>query len=1233
MFAYGSNPNTFNIREAAAAPYRGLTALIQGKPYLVIDREGDTFVLEGEEGDILKLQHFDWAKGSDDDKLVAASRIAGSPFEAGSVLGDYVVGNLVNRNGQWFVRIGRSEMIFPLEQMIEVLADHKWDTSKFADQWKTAEMGNEIKWIVQPDGNVIFEDPSHPVPNHLALAAQYLGRDYVREFMTKEGDNVLGIMGVINPEGQIDVGGALSSDPSIPMAKGYDPTGSTVGALRTAEAVKKIYEEASKRGIPVSTDYTIPRIQPGEGIRRVVRPIVSSLQGTFYDHITGDEINFHELDHFPKDSTTGQQEYWAIQGDDGNRYYIVDGDVVDEQDNVIGNFDPYAQPDEDRDLDFYPDWIAKVAASFERNLPRLGIHGRTHMAMAAAGLQCDVTYPPGVTMKYPEGFVSHIPSDTANEDQWIVVDHGDMSDVVVRVDTNDDPQAVWRIIEQHGETMRGAKIATEVTEDETKALNCPNCGSHTLRAFDVDGGEAHMKCLTCNNEFKHEVMTNPEASVKEGYGDSSYLNYPEDPQQQAQVRELLTQIAQARQQGNEQLVRQLQQQLEQMFTTNPGQPNFTQGSMEKHSPGKEHMPGVSPKRNRMYEDILGSCQKEHPDYSLERCKELAARTVNKYRAEHGETKSSIDDCGCGNDKNAKVVNGECTRCGNHVSSLELYCPHCGTPTREAKQSSEDGKHTPGTRVQVEHPKFKGQRGTVVEFKGRDKDLDEEKYHVLLDSGEKIDELSEGHFKKIKSARIDNSTIANVDSTANHFIDSMTFEADLSDYQHWNEEAPRVWWEEEGKHPHEPYGDEFEEGVRAEDAAWEELYEAMHELTPDDLHEIIAGTYSGYLPNAEHLDPEGVKDVARNVLQDMGTSGGNYWRDRQLGQGKEYPPEEDPFTEWPGRHPMGSKQADTPKGGWPKAQQPRNPNGLPEAPKFDGNKTKFPYDPPAQDVPYDEPDLSGGDVECPNCGSNAKSLGELNAREYFRCSNGDCQMEFSLPNSDESAQWGVEDPDELFGQDKPGDDHFGAAWTPDGSHLQPGFRGAPQNTGDLGALNSNCPVCGKPAMLNGVCQNCGYSSLPVPTDPTEAQGRMSKIVDSTGNDLKEGHWYIMHSSEYKVPDVIKIIKVENGKIEAHFESDRDGNYPLRLESSETDKYSFDPYEHEKDPENVNIDAITTESGWKVSRRNFSTREQDELINENPDGRARNFDKLDLDGTHYKVKEESYSFIDHDFLWSP
>jgi hypothetical protein len=69
-------------------------------------------------------------------------------------------------------------------------------------------------------------------------------------------------------------------------------------------------------------------------------------------------------------------------------------------------------------------------------------------------------------------------------------------------------------------------------------------------------------------------------------------------------------------------------------------------SFIKEAPGDKHLPAATPKRNRQYEHILDSCKKEHPDWSLDKCKELAARTVNKQRAEKGETKSSVEDCGC-----------------------------------------------------------------------------------------------------------------------------------------------------------------------------------------------------------------------------------------------------------------------------------------------------------------------------------------------------------------------------------------------------------------------------------------------------------------------------------------------------------------------------------------------------------------------------------------------------------
>lgn len=59
-------------------------------------------------------------------------------------------------------------------------------------------------------------------------------------------------------------------------------------------------------------------------------------------------------------------------------------------------------------------------------------------------------------------------------------------------------------------------------------------------------------------------------------------------------------------------------------------------AMVKEAPGKHHMPGVSDKRNRQYEHIKDSLLESGK--SEDRAKEEAARTVNKQRAEHGETK-------------------------------------------------------------------------------------------------------------------------------------------------------------------------------------------------------------------------------------------------------------------------------------------------------------------------------------------------------------------------------------------------------------------------------------------------------------------------------------------------------------------------------------------------------------------------------------------------------------------
>ena len=129
-------------------------------------------------------------------------------------------------------------------------------------------------------------------------------------------------------------------------------------------------------------------------------------------------------------------------------------------------------------------------------------------------------------------------------------------------------------------------------------------------------------------------------------------------------------------------------------------------TFRKEAPGNQHLPGASDKRNRQYEHIKESCLDEGK--SEEECKELAARTVNKQRAEHGETKSHrtaktavglggpgrLSPMHPGNAVQGEVPNerswgedyvgrpeadapGICGRCGADGAVPGAPCPECG----------------------------------------------------------------------------------------------------------------------------------------------------------------------------------------------------------------------------------------------------------------------------------------------------------------------------------------------------------------------------------------------------------------------------------------------------------------------------------------------------------------------------------------------------------------------------
>jgi phosphohistidine swiveling domain-containing protein/DNA-directed RNA polymerase subunit M/transcription elongation factor TFIIS len=157
-------------------------------------------------------------------------------------------------------------------------------------------------------------------------------------------------------------------------------------------------------------------------------------------------------------------------------------------------------------------------------------------------------------------------------------------------------------------------------------------------------------------------------------------------------------------------------------------------------------------------------------------------------------------------------------------------------------------------------------------------------------------------------------------------------------------------------------------------------------------------------------------------------------------------------------------------------------------------------------------------------------------------------------------------------------------------------------------------------------NTAIQNVPCPTCFAQRNSHV-KLSDTEGDPIQVGSWYTMYSENWTVPDVLHIMEIGDDKtITAAIEGDDKGLFPLRITPDEIERnqYRFEPYVHE-----------TLEA--RNARRNFSVTEQNEFINENMEGRARNIDKLDLSGTHYEQEDTNwYSIqerdsISHHFLW--
>lgn len=410
MEPYGEIPNALlNIREAAAHAWMGLTGLLNGRPYLVIGKEGNNFILEGEDGDIHKLLQFEWKDATEDSRLIAASRQEGSALTKGSVLGGYTIGGIRYHEGEWYVMRDDGENVLPFHSIVAKLDALRydpqalaWDIKKsirYDSDYKCPECGaREARF--NDEGAEAYCDKcgtSGPVEDFLDEPSDYDGDteslDWYPDWqpetiahVSRQAGNVESVI-ASTMEGGGGTFDPLSLDPFEPSS-GYF---------------------ASKNGIQIPEDNFGPEV-----LSRALETLELTPGEYLGTWVSNGQVSidparwFEDLDTalaFGKQN--GQQAIW---------------DVANQRDI------PVEEP-----------VTSKVASTFEMNLPPHGIHFRTHAAMGQAGLTCTVHYPP--IPAYPDGLQSTVPGPSAIEEMDYADEveqaGGNLTDVRVQVDAPD----------------------------------------------------------------------------------------------------------------------------------------------------------------------------------------------------------------------------------------------------------------------------------------------------------------------------------------------------------------------------------------------------------------------------------------------------------------------------------------------------------------------------------------------------------------------------------------------------------------------------------------------------------------------------------------------------------------------------------------------------------------------------------------------------------------------------
>lgn len=1208
MYAYEflDRPESFpNLRHAAQAPWRGLTAFIQGRPFLVIDKDSSTYTLEGEDGNTIKLERFIWSGTvSDEDRLVAASRIAGSPLRRGTLYYDDVEG--------WLV-IDDDGKRFNVETAVKHLEKFNWYTSALK---LTAIQG---EFIHEMDGRrVRFREADHMPGDKTVGAAEYwvVDSEEGETFYISEAglvlDQVNNIVGRFDPyvdpdpdryeheEGWYEdwdgpvakIAAEVRARSSVVPARYasmpfiYNDVGDQLwignpGDLHSdlLYAFPDALEAYSEAGD--TEDYTADDfIYAAAGYIRIRQGNWSTeFYNSDYSHLEDIvlELAQQEIQLEGEVESKVAAEGYSIRGNTGGTTGRVEGTVVrpdrQSKEEILKIVDtmPGHEEDRARQRELIPEWAINRGGSTDKNAWAFGpgpirMETEDSQSMYACG-NCGWK---GTDARWSYGYNAHIcpkcekvvyPAKTAAPfepgqgapggggqpvtyapgvilvSQWVMPDQNWLL-------YHD--RCVGIIAEAGGLTSHGVVVARErnipIVIDAREATRIQPGDKIRMDGetgvIDVNGGGGDIDRMAPGQQAAMGVTR-----FVWSMGQSMTAPIPQDDPESGKLhQEMMMELdADGRWDWED----------------------FAFGTV--YDDGHADILGQPSDREALEAFVHGLGAQELVE--IQDMAMLGKVAEVTYPAGQEQQianlmRQIVDAQNAGNHEQA------------HALKQQLESLLGGNPFM-ARQAAE-GKHPAGTRVQLEHPKFKGQRGTITECGGKHKHLDEEHYKILLDSGEEVDEIMESHFKKIKSANFEE-----VDTPGMHFLDTLKFADEQADYTAKGDDpvvCPKC-----GSHTVRAFGADSDGDAKMKcltcgaDFQREVFKNPEAKVALDKRQEDILRSPFDWEREVQDFKDEGTT-VSDSRCPACGSN--RVWGhafDDDLGS-----QHSQAFCGNCGAYlnlAEGGGYVDTGMraGFSPDPRRPGGPANRPSNPKWDFNSPRMIGSEKEADMQKGSPYPENSDKNAPDHSPKGQKLPKKVNSIYNAC------MREADGKSDDQQEKCMKIAWAQYKKMKDSsneNDLFHDMWDEDEDEI------------------SEVRVF--------------------------VESKTAVAADSNGNELQPGQWYVMHSTQYKVPDVIRVLNVDGNRIEAAIEGDNKGHFPLAITQEEIERngYSFEPYEDHDEPEEVRT------SSWKLSRKAFTPGQQRDLINENLQGRARNFDRLNLDGTHYPSQDTE---DDPFFLW--